>query len=78
MKIEINHYTKIIHKITILDDINLTFESGKAYGLKGKNGSGKTMLMRAVCGLIQPTHGYVSIDGEILGKDISFPRSIGA
>ena len=78
MKIEINHYTKIIHKITILDDINLTFESGKAYGLKGKNGSGKTMLMRAVCGLIQPTHGYVSNDGEILGKDISFPRSIGA
>lgn len=48
------------------------------YGLKGVNGSGKTMLLRAVCGLIYPTHGYVEIDGERLGKDISFPRSISA
>ena len=44
----------------------------------GKNGSGKTMLMRAICGLILPTEGFVDIDGEILGKDISFPKSIGA
>lgn len=78
MKIEIKNYTKVIHKVTILDNINLTLESGVCYGLKGKNGSGKTMLMRAVCGLIQPTKGYVSIDGERLGKDISFPKSIGA
>ena len=77
MKIEIKDYTKIIKGVTILDNVNLTLESGKCYGLKGKNGSGKTMLMRAVCGLIQPTRGSVVIDGEIMGKDISFPRSIG-
>jgi ABC-2 type transport system ATP-binding protein len=77
MKIEIKEYTKIIKGVTILDNVNLLLESGKCYGLKGKNGSGKTMLMRAVSGLIAPTKGYVRIDGEILGKDISFPRSIG-
>ncbi len=77
MKIEVKDYTKIIKGITILDDINITFESGKCYGLKGKNGSGKTMLMRAVSGLITATKGAVVIDGETLGKEISFPRSIG-
>jgi len=77
MKIEVKDYTKIIKGITILDNINITFESGKCYGLKGKNGSGKTMLMRAVSGLITATKGAVIIDGETLEKEISFPRSIG-
>lgn len=45
--------------------------------MKGKNGSGKTMLMRAVCGLISPTSGSVVINGETLGRQISFPRSVG-
>jgi ABC-type multidrug transport system, ATPase component len=77
MKIEVKDYTKIIKGITILDNINITFESGKCYGLKGKNGSGKTMLMRAVSGLITATKGAVIIDSETLEKEISFPRSIG-
>lgn len=77
MQIEIVHYTKDIKGTNILKDINLKLESGYIYGLKGKNGSGKTMLMRAISGLILPTSGYVSIDGEVLGKNISFPRSIG-
>lgn len=77
MKIEVKDYTKIIKGATILDNINITFESGKCYGLKGKNGSGKTMLMRAVSGLITATKGAVVIDGETLGREISFPRSIG-
>ena len=77
MKIEVMDYSKIIRGVTILDHVNLVFESGKCYGLKGKNGSGKTMLMRAVSGLISPTEGKVVIDGETLGKEISFPRSIG-
>jgi ABC-2 type transport system ATP-binding protein len=67
----------VIKGVTILENVNLVLESGKCYGLKGKNGSGKTMLMRAVSGLINPTKGKVVIDGEVLGKDISFPRSIG-
>lgn len=77
MKIEIKNYTKIIKGSTVLDNINAVFESGKIYGLKGKNGSGKTMLMRAISGLIRPSSGEVIIENEVLGRDISFPRSIG-
>lgn len=77
MKIEIKNYTKIIKGSTVLDNINITFESGKIYGLKGKNGSGKTMLMRAISGLIRPSSGEIVIENEVLGRDISFPRSIG-
>ncbi|MFG6379235.1 MAG: ATP-binding cassette domain-containing protein [Lachnospiraceae bacterium] len=77
MKIEIKNYTKIIKGSTVLDNINVVFESGKIYGLKGKNGSGKTMLMRAISGLIRPSSGEVMIENEVLGRDISFPRSIG-
>lgn len=76
--ISINNVTKSIKGATVLENISLELEKGKIYGLRGKNGSGKTMLMRVICGLILPTSGTVKIDDEILGKDISFPRSIGA
>lgn len=77
MKIEVNNYTKTIKGKEILTNVNLTFESGKIYGLHGKNGCGKTMLLRAICGLILPTEGYISIDGNVIGKDIEFPESVG-
>lgn len=77
MYIELKDYNKVIKKATVLDDINIRFESGKIYGLRGKNGSGKTMLMRAISGLIRPTKGSVIIDDKELGKDFSFPPSIG-
>jgi ABC-2 type transport system ATP-binding protein len=77
MQIEINDYTKTIRGAVILDHITLRFESGSIFGLKGPNGSGKTMLMRAICGLIYPTEGCVCIDGQIIGKDTSFPPSVG-
>ena len=75
--VRLEHYTKNFKKVTVLDDINLTLESGKVIGLKGKNGSGKTMLMRAISGLILPTSGKVFINDKELGKQISFPTSIG-
>ena len=75
--VRLAHYTKNFKKVTVLDDINLTLESGKVIGLKGKNGSGKTMLMRAISGLILPTSGKVFINDKELGKQISFPPSIG-
>ena len=77
MKIKIDHVTKYIKQALILDKVSLEFESGKVYGLQGPNGSGKTMLMRLVSGLIRPTEGTVEIDGKILGKDLDFPDSIG-
>ena len=77
MKIEIRNVTKVIKKTKVIDNVNITFEGGKIYGLSGKNGCGKTMLMRLISGLIYPTEGEVVIDGKNLGKDCSFPKSIG-
>lgn len=78
MYIRSSHVTKKIKKEILLDDISIEFQGGRVYGLQGKNGSGKTMLMRAICGLITLSDGEIDIDGEILYKDISFPRSVGA
>ena len=77
MKIEIKNLTKKIKGNTVLENVNHTFESGKVYGLHGRNGSGKTMLLRSICGLILPTEGSVIIDGKVVGKDIEFPESVG-
>lgn len=78
MKIKIEHLSKTIKGNKVLDDICMEMESGNIYGLQGKNGSGKTMLMRAICGLIRPSSGVIEIDGEILGDNISFPKRVGA
>ena len=77
MDIIVKSATKYIKKALILDDVNIQLTGGKIYGLKGPNGSGKTMLMRLLCGLIRPTSGEVWIDGKKLGKDMDFPESVG-
>lgn len=76
-KIEIINVTKYLKNIKVLDDITLNLEGPKVIGFKGINGSGKTMLMRLICGLISPSSGMVLIDDNILGTDISFPPSLG-
>lgn len=76
-EIIIENLSKTIKNNKILDNVNLAFESGHVYGLVGRNGSGKTMLLRAICGLIFPDSGKVIIDGKQLHKDISFPESCG-
>lgn len=75
--VELKNVNKSLSKKLILDDISYKFEYGKVYGLCGTNGSGKTMLLRAICGLIVPDSGEIIIDGKILHKDISFPPSVG-
>lgn len=62
MILKIENYTKIIKGRNILQNINLSFQSGKIYGFYGRNGSGKTMLFRALTTLIYPTEGDVKID----------------
>lgn len=69
MKLIIKDYTKKIKNKIILNNINLELESGKAYGFFGKNGSGKTMLFRAITSLIYPTSGDVFIDGISIIND---------
>ena len=56
---------------------DFSVREGEVFGLVGTNGSGKTMLMRAISGLILPTSGYVEVDGKRIGKDIDFPQDIG-
>ncbi|MEG0304525.1 MAG: ATP-binding cassette domain-containing protein [Oscillospiraceae bacterium] len=77
MIVELQNITQKIRKKTVLQNINVTFDSQYIYGLQGKNGCGKTMLMRVISGLIIPNAGSVLIDGEYLHKQISFPKSIG-
>lgn len=74
--IEIRNYTKKINNNFVLDNINLSLDKGKIYGLVGENGSGKTMLLRAVCGLISPTEGDVFVDGKKVGNGV-YPDSVG-
>jgi len=78
MSIVLKNVSKKIKGISIIDDISYVFEYGKIYGFQGKNGSGKTMLMRVICGLIHLSSGEVLIDGKVLNKDIDFPPSLGA
>lgn len=75
--VRLEDYCKSFKSAEVLKNINLTLESGKVIGLKGKNGSGKTMLMRAISELILPTSGKVYINDKELGRQISFPPSIG-
>ena len=77
MTIEVKSATKVLRKITVLDNVDLTLKSGVIYGLRGVNGSGKTMLMRLLAGLIRPTKGTVLLDGKQLGKELSFPPDLG-
>ena len=76
-EIKIEDLSKSIKGALILDNVSITLTSGYIYGLRGKNGSGKTMLMRAMSGLLIPDSGSVIINGKTLHKDISFPESIG-
>lgn len=75
--IQLTDVVKDIKGKRIIDHVSLQMESGKISGLKGVNGSGKTMLMRLIAGLITPTSGSILINGKRLGKDITFPESIG-
>ena len=64
-------------KTEILKHINVSFEEGKIHGLIGRNGSGKTMLMKCICGFIKPTSGEIIVDGKQVGKDVDFPKDMG-
>lgn len=77
MGIELRHVTKDLNGKRVLEDINLSFGEGRVYGLRGYNGSGKTMLLRVLCGLMYPTSGQVLCDGKELGRDAEFPESVG-
>ena len=75
--ITVEHVTKRFGQATVLNDINVSFEKGKIHGLIGRNGSGKTVLMKCICGFLIPTEGEVIVNGKRVGKDVDFPPGLG-
>ncbi len=77
MIIDVKNISKKIKNRLILNNVSLHMESGKVYGLSGRNGSGKTMLLRAISGLMRINEGEILVDDKILGKDFSVLPSLG-
>ena len=77
MMIDVKNLSLILQKNEILKDISVHFERGKIHGLIGRNGSGKTMLMKCICGFVKPTSGEITVDGKRIGKDCDFPKNTG-
>ncbi len=61
----------------VLDDVSVNFEKGKIHGIIGRNGSGKTMLMKCICGFVPVTSGTITVEGKRVGKDIDIPHNMG-
>lgn len=76
--IKIENLTKIYDENKILDDISITFEEGKIYGIVGKNGSGKSVLLKTICGFIRPDKGEILFDNINIIKKQTFPPETGA
>lgn len=72
--IEAKYVSKVLKGNIILNDVNFELEKGKIYGFKGRNGSGKTMLFRALLGLMKIDSGEILIDRKIIGIDHPFPE----
>ncbi|MEG1142075.1 MAG: ABC transporter ATP-binding protein [Clostridia bacterium] len=75
--IKIKNYTKKINNDLILNNINYDFENGKIYGIVGKNGSGKTMLLKAIAGFLKPTNGMILVNDQDIYKESIFPKDTG-
>ena len=75
--ITVKNLTKKFKEATVLDDINIEFEAGKVHGLIGRNGSGKTMLMKCICGIVPPTSGEIYVNEKRIGKEVDIPKNVG-
>ena len=76
--IEIVSAGKRYKDIWIFRNVSVSFSAGKIYGLIGRNGSGKTMLLKSICGLVRINEGTINVDGKELGSEIDVPESVGA
>ena len=75
--ITVENLSLTIKKHVILTDVNLQVEKGTIHGLIGRNGSGKTVLMKCICGFYKPTSGIVKVNGRIVGSEVDFPDNLG-
>lgn len=76
--IEIKNVSKKFKDNIVIDNISLELESGKIHGLIGRNGSGKTVLMKMIIGFLKPDSGSVRVFGDLIGKDVDYAKNIGA
>lgn len=77
MGIVVEHVFKSFGKEKVLKDVCLTINRGEIFGVVGNNGSGKTVLMKCICGFMTPDKGKIYVDGRQIGKEADFPESIG-
>ena len=75
--IKIENVNKSFGETVVLSNVNIEFEKGKVHGLIGRNGSGKTMLMKCICGFVPLSSGQIMINGKTLKKDFDMPKDIG-
>ena len=75
--ISVENVSLTIGTAQILRDISVSFEEGQIHGIIGRNGSGKTMLMKCICGFIRPTAGRIIVAGNQVGQDVDFPPDLG-
>ena len=76
--IQLTNSSKTFGKQTVLQPLTMGFEEGMIHGIIGRNGSGKTVLMKMILGILQPTTGTVIVGDKRIGKDVDFPESAGA
>lgn len=75
--IEVKNLNKSFGEEHVLKDVTHSFEKGKIHGIVGNNGSGKTVLMKCICGFLRPDSGTVMVNNRQVGKDTDFPQDLG-
>ncbi len=75
--IEVSNAVKKYKETVALNDVTINFEKNKITGIIGRNGSGKTVLLKSICGLTKLTSGKIKVDGKVIGRDIEIPKSVG-
>lgn len=73
----IDHVGKAFRKEQVLSDVNLVILPGQICGIIGKNGSGKTVLMKCICGFLKPDKGSIRVNGKTVGRECDFPERLG-
>ncbi len=75
--IEVQNLSKSFGEEQVLKGVSRDFEIGKIHGIVGNNGSGKTVLMKCICGFLRPNGGRVLVNGKEVGRDMDFPDDLG-
>lgn len=76
--IEVQNVVKRFRDQVVLKNVSISFEKGQIHGIVGRNGSGKTVLFKCICGLMHPEEGVIFVNGKRVGRDVDMPEDIGA